>query len=146
MAAARELRELCAALDAFGTYNVHLDLSVTNDTDYYTGVVFRGFVDGAAAGVLSGGRYDNLLHRMGKTGGAIGFAVYLSELERLLTETPAYDVDTLLVYDEGDDPARIAAAVKSLAESGRTVRAQLRGGAAVTYRRMMDLDGREVTA
>lgn len=145
-AAARELQSLCAALDAFGTYGIHLDLSVTNDTDYYNGVVFRGFVDGAAAGVLSGGRYDNLLHRMGKSGGAIGFAVYLSELERLLAETPAYDVDTLLVYDEGDDPGRIAAAAKALAEAGHTVRAQRRGKAAVTYRRMVDLDGREVTA
>lgn len=142
-AAAEELRDLCAVLAVFGAYNIHLDLSVTNDTDYYNGVIFRGFVDGVAAGVLSGGRYDHLVNRMGKTGGAIGFAVYLSELERLLTERPAYDVDTLLVYDPGDDPAAVARAIRRITDEGRTVRAQARGKAAVTYRRAEDLNGEE---
>lgn len=145
-AAAVELRDICAILDVFGSYHVNIDLSVTNDTDYYNGVIFRGFVDGVAAGVLSGGRYDNLVNRMGKTGGAIGFAVYLSELERLLAEAPAYDVDTLLVYDDGADPAAVAAAVKRLTDAGDSVRAQRRGEAAVSYRRAVGLDGREVTA
>lgn len=145
-AAARELSGLCDILGVFGDYNINLDLSVTNDTDYYNGVIFRGFVDGAAALVLAGGRYDHLLHRMGKTGGAIGFAVYVSELERLLAEKPEYDVDALLVYDEGDDPRTVAAAARALAESGKTVRAQLRGDAAVTYRVRLGIDGREVHA
>ena len=143
-AAAEELRDICGIVSVFGCYNIHIDLSVTNDTDYYNGVIFRGFVDGAAGGVLSGGRYDNLVNRMGKSGGAIGFAVYLSELERLLSDAPAYDVDTLLVYDDGDDPARIAGTVRELTAAGQTVRAQRRGEAAITYRRMVGPDGREV--
>ncbi len=142
--AAEELRDITALLSAFGSYRVNLDLSVTNDTDYYNGVVFRGFVDGAAAGVLSGGRYDNLVNRMGKTGGAAGFAVYLSELEYLAEDAPAYDVDTLLLYDENDDPARVAAAVKALLAEGGSVRAQKRGVTAFSFRRAVDLDGREV--
>ena len=146
LAAARELASLCALLRAFGDYNINIDMSVTNDTDYYNGVIFRGFVDGVAAGVLSGGRYDHLLHRMDKSGGAIGFAVYLSELERLLSSTPDYDVDTLLVYDAEDDPASVAAAVREIAASGLTVRAQLRGVPAVTYRRLVGPDGREAQA
>ncbi len=143
-AAAEELRDLCGILDVFGSYNINLDLSVTNDTDYYNGVIFRGFVDGAASGVLSGGRYDRLVNRMGKTGGAVGFAVYVSELERLLSEKAEYDVDTLLVYEPGDDPAAVARAVRAIAASGRTVRAQSRGKTAVIYRRAEDLNGREV--
>lgn len=143
-AAAEELRDLCAVLDVFGGYHINLDLSVTNDTDYYNGVIFRGFVDGAASGVLSGGRYDRLVNRMGKTGGAVGFAVYVSELERLLSEKAEYDVDTLLVYEPGDDPAAVARAIRAIAASGRTVRAQSRGKTAVTYRRAEDLNGREV--
>ncbi|MGM9615376.1 MAG: ATP phosphoribosyltransferase regulatory subunit [Oscillospiraceae bacterium] len=144
MAAAEELRDLCTVLDVFGDYHINLDLSVTNDTDYYNGVIFRGFVDGVASGVLSGGRYDRLVNRMGKTGGAVGFAVYVSELERLLSEKAEYDVDTLLVYEPGDDPASIARAIRAIAASGRTVRAQSRGKTAVTYRRAEDLNGREV--
>jgi len=142
--AARELESLCAVLRVFGAYNVNIDLSVTNDTDYYNGLIFRGFVDGAHTGVLSGGRYDHLLHRMGKSGGAIGFAVYLSALEYLLYEKPAFDVDTLLVYGEEDDPADVARAMQALTEGGQSVRAQRRGTPAVTYRRCLDLPGQEV--
>ncbi len=141
--AARELESLCGILSVFGDYRINIDLSVTNDTDYYNGLIFHGFVDGVAASVLSGGRYDNLVNRMGKTGGAVGFAVYLSELERLLAVKPDYDVDTLLIYDETDDPARIAATAKTLAEAGHSVRAQRRGESAVTYRRRVDADGKE---
>ncbi|MBR5794504.1 MAG: ATP phosphoribosyltransferase regulatory subunit, partial [Anaerotignum sp.] len=57
--------------------NVNLDFSIVNDMDYYTGVIFQGFIDGVPAGILSGGRYDNLIHKMGKDADAIGFAVYL---------------------------------------------------------------------
>ncbi len=146
MAAAMELRRLLELLAVFGKYRVNLDFSVTNDTDYYNGLVFRGFVDGVASMVLSGGRYDPLLRRMGKTGEAVGFAVYLSELERLFAPHGEYDVDTLLVYDEGDDLTKVAAAVKALAEAGQTVRAQRRGEPAVTWRRMVDAEGREVKA
>ena len=144
--AAGELERLCGVLAAFGAYNINIDLSVTNDTDYYSGLIFRGFVDGAAESVLSGGRYDHLVNRMGKTGGAIGFAVYVSALEQLLYEKPASDVDTLLLYDTDDDPARVAAVMRSLTAEGGSVRAQLRGEAAVTCRRRVDLGGREVTA
>ena len=142
MAAARELASICTLLKTFGDYHVNIDLSVTNDTDYYNGVIFRGFVDGVASGVLSGGRYDHLLHRMDKKGGAIGFAVYLSALERLLSDPREYDVDTLLMYDPTDDPAAVAAAVVKAGKAG-SVRAQLRGEPAVTYRRLIGPDGKE---
>ena len=145
MDAARELQDLCGVLRVFGAYNINIDLSVTNDTDYYNGLIFRGFVDGAHACVLSGGRYDHLVNRMGKTGGAIGFAVYLSALELMLYEKPAYDVDTLLLYDEDDDPAAVAAAMKRLTGGGETVRAQLRGEPAVTCRRQITLSGGEAS-
>ena len=139
MDAARQLEQLCAVLGVFGSYNINIDLSVTNDTDYYNGLIFRGFVDGASSVVLSGGRYDHLVNRMGKSGGAIGFAVYLSSLELMLYEKPRFDVDTLLFYDETDDAAAVAAAMKKLTENGASVRAQLRGEPAVTCRRCVRL-------
>ena len=137
-AAAEELSALCRLLRVFGDYRVNLDLSVTNDTDYYNGVLFRGFVDGVSAPVLSGGRYDHLLNRMGKTGAAIGFAVYLSELERLLAETKEYDVDMLLLYDENCDPASVAERAQALVAEGMTVRIQPKGEAAITYRETLE--------
>ena len=141
--AARELERLCDILAVFGDYRVNLDLSIINDTDYYTGLIFRGYVNGVAASVLSGGRYDHLLDRMGKTGGAVGFAVYLSELERFLGETRQYDVDTLLAYEPGSDPIAVAKQAKALVAAGHTVRAQQTGDAAITYRVKITPDGKE---
>ena len=141
-AAAEELSAICALLPVFGEYPVRLDLSVIDDTDYYNGLLFRGFVDGVARPVLSGGRYDHLLHRMGRSGSAVGFAVYLSELERLLTESRAYDADTLLIYGPEDDPAVVAAAARAAAECG-SVRVQLRGEDGAVGRRRIGPDGRE---
>ena len=90
---------------------------------YYNGVIFRGYLPGLPSGVLAGGRYDNLLRRMGKQGGAIGFAVYLDQLERL-EKAGEFDVDTLLLYRAGDDPAAVARLADSLAEQGKTVRVE----------------------
>lgn len=53
---------------------VRFDLGLVHQIDYYTGVVFRGYVEGAGAPVLSGGRYDNLLGAFGRPAPAIGFA------------------------------------------------------------------------
>ena len=141
-AAAEELSDICGLLPVFGEYQVALDLSVIDDTDYYNGLLFRGFVAGAARPVLSGGRYDHLLHRMGRSGSAVGFAVYLSELERLLTESRDCDADTLLVYGPEDDPAAVAAAARAAAEQG-SVRVQLRGESGAIGRRRIGPDGRE---
>ena len=143
--AAGELEQLTGLLTLFGPCNATVDLSLINDTDYYNGLLFRGYVDGVAAPVLTGGRYDSLIHRMGKRGGAIGFAVYLNELERFLAQPSDQDVDTLLVYSPDDDPTTVIAAVQAEVAQGRTVRAQLAGETAVTYGRCVRPDGKEMT-
>ena len=140
-AAAEELAAVCRLLKTFGSFRVEADLSVTNDTDYYNGILFRGFVDGIAAPVLSGGRYDHLLNRMGKSGAAIGFAVYLSELERLIDREGEYEADTLLLYGDGCDPAAVAGRVKELAAEGKTVRVQPKGKAEIRCRETEEVTG-----
>ena len=121
-AALEELRSLCGLLaEQALAENLRLDFSIANGMGYYNGIVFRGYLPGLAGGVLSGGRYDNLLRRMGKAGGAVGFAVYLDQLERLEAEREA-DVDVLLLYGPGDPPAAVARRARELAAEGRTVR------------------------
>ena len=144
--AAEELEKLCRLPACFGDYNITIDLSVISDREYYSGLVFRGFVDGVANPVLSGGRYDYLLHRMGHDGGGAGFAVYLNELERLPAEGTDYDVDVLLVYGPEDDPAQVAATARDITAAGETVRVQPAGETAVTYRRRIGPDGREINS
>ncbi len=59
---------------------VSLDFSITSFDGYYNGVVFKGFVDGIASPVLSGGQYDKLMKKMGRKSSAIGFAVYMDTI------------------------------------------------------------------
>ena len=59
------------------------DFSLTGDINYYNGVVFKGYVKGVPAGILSGGQYDGLMAKMNKKSGAVGFAVYADLLERV---------------------------------------------------------------
>ena len=63
--------------------NVIVDFSVVNDMNYYCGICFKGYVEGIPTGILSGGEYDNLMKKMNKDYGAIGFAVYLDEVSRI---------------------------------------------------------------
>ena len=123
-AALNELEGLCLIMEKLGLLdNLRLDFSIANDMRYYNGIIFRGYLPGLASGVLAGGRYDNLLRRMGKAGEAIGFAVYLDQLDRLEAGCE-YDVDTLLVYGPQDDPAAVAACAEALRRQGRSVRAE----------------------
>jgi len=61
-----------------------IDFSISVNRKYYNGISFKGFIEGIPVSVLSGGQYDNLMRSMGRKSRAIGFAVYLDELERLL--------------------------------------------------------------
>lgn len=117
-----EMNAITNVLKANGlSSQIRLDFSVVHDIHYYSGIVFQGFVDGVPSSILIGGRYDRLLHKMGKQGGAIGFAVYLDLLERLHREARACDADILCLYDEHDDPAALSKAVKTWNEQGKSV-------------------------
>lgn len=123
-AALAELESLAGLLrqEGFGG-NVQLDLSMSNDLDYYTGLVLQGCLRSAAQPVLAGGRYDGLMRRCGKPQAALGFALDLNEVERACAAPRPWDVDAVLLYDSKDDPALVLAAVRRLAAQG-TVRAE----------------------
>jgi len=115
-AALRELQTLYNTLNAAGVADaLRLDLSMLNELDYYNGIVFQGYVQGAPRAVLSGGRYDPLMRRFGKQADGIGFAVYLDELNRVLSDRRALDADVLILYSEQDDLAALHQAVFDLA-------------------------------
>ena len=136
-AALDELEGLCAVLEQLGLLEgLRLDFSIVNDMRYYNGIIFRGYLPGLASGVLAGGRYDNLLHRMGKAGGAVGFAVYLDQLERL-EDGGAYDVDVLLLYGPGDSPAAVAGRAGELLAQGKSVRTEREAPQGLRWRELI---------
>lgn len=139
-----ELAETALALAARYGARIRIDFSVLNDMKYYNGIVFKGFVNGVPASVLSGGRYDTLMHKMGKRAGAIGFAVYMDELARLVEAVPVYDVDTVLLYDASTDLAVLCSTVAKLAAEGVSVSAERCVPEKRKYRRLLRLVGEEV--
>lgn len=142
----RELEEIYNALDVCGlSSNLRIDFSVVDDIKYYNGIVFKGYVHGVPQSILSGGRYDNLMRRMGKRAGAIGFAVYLDALEALSEKSERYDVDTLIIYDEGENPLNINRAATRIIDTGASVIAQRKIPEKLTYKRLLKLSCGEVT-
>ncbi len=73
---------------------VSVDFSVSDSLGYYSGVVFKFYISGVSAAILSGGQYDGLMKKMGRASHAIGFAVYLDELARL--DDPEAPVDPFI--------------------------------------------------
>ena len=107
---ARKLAGPCDSLDHLGRlYSelseagyggcVRFDLGLVHQLDYYTGLVFRGYVEGAGAPVLSGGRYDGLMEQFGRRAEAIGFAVDVDAVGACLDETPK--LKTVIHYGPG---------------------------------------------
>ena len=114
---------------------LRIDFSVIDEGSYYNGIVFRGFAAGVPDSVLSGGQYDRLMRQMGRRGGAVGFAVYLDRLGRMPEAAREYDVDTLLLYDEGCDLTALYAAAATLRKEG-SVMLQKEIPAKLTYRQV----------
>lgn len=104
--AIKEIEELYLALDNAGcAENIIFDFSVVQDVQYYTGLVFRGFVKGKGMEVMSGGRYDTLYSDYSLDIPAIGFAFNINETidvlkkEKIETEKPKiviYSLDKMV--------------------------------------------------
>jgi len=133
-----ELKDICSLL---GNYESHLrlDFSIVNDMNYYNGLIFRGYLPGLPSGVLAGGRYDNLLRKMGKKAEAIGFAVYLDLLERMGDEAPAYDGDVLLLYGPNTSAATVTEAAEACRREGLSVRVERRTPEGLRFREVREV-------
>ncbi|MBR3297241.1 MAG: ATP phosphoribosyltransferase regulatory subunit [Firmicutes bacterium] len=89
-----QLRQVCGSLPKELRNIVRVDFSVTGNTKYYNGIVFKGFIEGIPSAVLSGGQYDGLMASMGRKDRAVGFAVYMDLLERLCSSgTARYNIE-----------------------------------------------------
>lgn len=120
-----ELEDLYGLLKEFNLNKcINLDFSIVNDVTYYNGIIFQGFIEGISGVVLSGGRYDNLLKKLGKNTGAIGFAVYTDSLNSYFVPESPYDVDCVLIYNKNDDVLSVSKAAHMLSGQGKSVLVQ----------------------
>lgn len=120
-AALEELEQLGKVLVVHdGLCDTRLDLSLFGKEDYYNGVVFSGYIKGLPFRVLSGGRYDALLGRLGKSGGALGFAIYLDELEYMYDSSDNGKF-TVVRYADHDDITHFTSFINKLTAEGKKV-------------------------
>ena len=105
---------------------------------YYNGIIFRGFVSGIPSAVLSGGRYDPLLNRFGRSIGACGFAIYLDKLASM-EKSGGDHVDVILVYGENNSPASVARKVAELVAEGKRVLAAKSVPESVKFGKIIDM-------
>ena len=132
-----ELYELYLILSSYGlTDKLYVDFSIVNDMNYYDGIIFKGFINGIFDSVLSGGRYDRLMEKLGKKMGAIGFAVYLDQLERFGASDDGYDVDVLLLYNDDTPVSKVISAVNRFRADGKSVRATNTLDKSVSYKKL----------
>ena len=100
---------------------LRVDFSVVNDMNYYSGLVFRGFVNGIPTGILSGGEYSRLMRKMGKKSDALGFAVYLDLLEELAAPPADGGADAVILYDDSSSLPLLFSLAEKLVREGRRV-------------------------
>jgi len=86
-AAVAELEALAVPLEKAGGI-IRLDMTLAGEMEYYNGLVFQGYLKALPRPLLKGGRYDLLMQKFTPGAGAIGFAVYLDELDRLSAPLP----------------------------------------------------------
>ncbi|MBQ4165030.1 MAG: ATP phosphoribosyltransferase regulatory subunit, partial [Oscillospiraceae bacterium] len=96
------LRELYEGLRASGIDEVKVDLGLVHKKNYYTGIIFRGYVEGYGLPVLSGGRYDTLIGDFGRSVPAVGFAVNVEAAAKVMlnknSDTQLSVAPDVLVY------------------------------------------------
>ena len=89
------LRRLYQALDEAG-YGDHImiDLGLVHEMDYYTGIMFRGYIGGAGAAILAGGRYNALCAKFGRDLPAGGFGIDVESVAESLQGASRPEVAT----------------------------------------------------
>ncbi len=136
-----DFKTLSAALDV-SEYkdNVTVDFSVLNHIDYYNGIIFQGYVKNAPNAVLAGGKYDNLANKIRKNIEAIGFAVYLDNLNLWYPNKKDFDTDIVIVNCSGN-AAELLKNVKALINDGHSVRVELHKPTDYKYKKLYTFNG-----
>ena len=118
----RSVYEEAASLCDTGVVTV--DLGMVGRTDYYTGIILKGYLSGCGDAVLSGGRYDKLLAVYGYDVPATGFAVHVDAITNLHAKQGSLSAAKhcdILVYAEEACAAAAIRKARALRKDGKIV-------------------------
>ena len=103
---------------------ITVDIGMVNKTDYYTGFIIKGYLQGHGEEVLSGGRYDKLISEFGYDIPAVGFAVNVNGVEQVIERNgimPTVPKADAIVYAEEGFEALALKTARELREQGLVV-------------------------
>lgn len=103
--------------------NVRIDFTLLNDSSYYNGPVFRGYVKKIPRAILTGGFYNKMAQKFSKEC-AVGFALSLDEVNAYYNENSEYDVDTLILYKKEDSVREMLSLAENIRREGKSVRVE----------------------
>ncbi len=90
------LKELYIQLEKLGLQDkIIIDLSLVNRTNYYTGMIFKGYLQGSGISVVSGGRYDSLTAEFGKEMPSTGFGIETGALASVMISRGEVDSESV---------------------------------------------------
>ncbi|MBR6792457.1 MAG: ATP phosphoribosyltransferase regulatory subunit [Ruminococcus sp.] len=121
-----ELKEIyCDASEICGNDGeITVDLGLVNKTDYYTGIIIKGYLQGYGSEVISGGRYDKLISEFGYDIPAVGFAIDIDAVSKVLVKngaTPEKPMTDAIVYAENGFEVEALKKAQELRDSGLIV-------------------------
>ena len=119
------LKEVYHRLSSLGYEGkISVDLGIVSHTDYYTGIVFKGYLSGVGQSVLKGGRYDGLLAEFGNPCPAVGFGVNCDAVANYLRKNclaPTLKTPDCVVYGEKGYVVEAIAFARKLVRDGMIV-------------------------
>lgn len=118
--AVTELKNIYKILKKSGLEkHIKIDFSIVGDPGYYNGILMHGYVHGIPRNVLSGGRYDMLMSKMGRGNAhAMGFAIYFDALDRGLHIKEKHTTDAYILYGDDAEIETLVSLTSSLDEKG----------------------------
>ncbi len=119
------LKEVYHRLSSLGyDGKLSVDLGIVSHADYYTGIVFKGYISGVGQSVLKGGRYDGLLAEFGDPCPAVGFGVNCDAVANYLRKNnlaPELKKPDCIVFGEKGYVVEAIAYAQKLVDIGMTV-------------------------
>ncbi len=119
------LKEVYHRLSGLGYEGkISVDLGIVSHADYYTGIVFKGYISGVGQSVLKGGRYDGLLAEFGNPCPAVGFGVNCDAVANYLRKNglaPKLKNPDCIVFGEKGYVVEALAFAQSLVRDGMIV-------------------------
>ena len=100
IARVKEMYETIETL-GYGSY-ISIDLGMIQHLDYYTGVIFKGYIYEIGEEIVSGGRYDELIGNFGEMLPAVGLAVQVNQIVKALQQQEPYErnqIDIVIHYE-----------------------------------------------